>query len=224
MAVSPTFRRDTLGVGVPALLADYMVRRGADRADFLAEAGLRPEDLAQGGRISLGANRRLWSIAVGRTGDAALGLHLALLARPGSFGLIEYLARSADSLLAAGRRAAEFARIAHDCISLAVEDEGAHVSVIRQDNDEPTLPHVVDFVMAYLVIVVRQLVGGDPGLLAVDLARQAPGGRRVCPVLSSVAHVRRSSHAAHLRWQPSANASTRDRPATPRSALAPGRG
>jgi AraC-like DNA-binding protein len=173
MATSPVTPQT--GAGVPRLLADYLVRQGADRRQLLAEVGLRPEDLAPGSRIPRGANQRLWALAVERTCDPALGLHLAQFARPGAFGLVEYLGRTAANLLDGARRVSEFGRINHDRVGVQVEEVGACVHVVHAVADGALQPpEVVDFVAAYFVVIGRQLTGRDTGLREVRLARPRP--------------------------------------------------
>jgi len=114
-------------------------------------------------------------VARERTSDSALGLHIALFAEPGALGLVEYLARTAGSLVEAIQVASRFERLVHEGITFDIQESAGFVDVTHRTRDGVRqLPAVVDFVSASLLCIARQLSGFSAPFGSVWLARPAP--------------------------------------------------
>jgi hypothetical protein len=95
------------------------------REDFLREAGFEPARLENDDcRLNLEEYERLQTLAVERTGDPALGLHMGERASPGVFGVVGHLLAHAGTMR---EGIAAFLRVHHilsDCPDATLHEEG----------------------------------------------------------------------------------------------------
>jgi AraC-like DNA-binding protein len=118
----------------------------------------------------------LWRAACRTTGDPAFGIHMAERASYGSFGLLEYIARSSATLGEALTRVARYARLLDDLGEIAFVEEGDAITIVPRLGDAWPIPSdVMEALLAITVRFARELCG-DPGLLprAVEVRHAAP--------------------------------------------------
>ncbi len=154
---------------------------GADVDAVVAEAGLTREELVDPERrLPREATERLWQAACRATGDPAFGLHVAELVTPGSFGVLEYIARSSRTLGDAVVRIARYARLADDAAEIAFVKAGSEVTIVPRLTDGWAVPSdVMEALLAVLLRMARELTG-DAHLAprAIELCHPAPADTR----------------------------------------------
>lgn len=153
-------------------------RAGLGRAELLGALSLTEADVADPDAwVPQEAWRRVWEIAVARTGDEALGLRAAAGVDPGYFGVIDYAARSASCLREAAPLAARYFRLANSWGRLELRPVGEGLEVVRHvlgDELGWLPPQAADFAMATMLRVMRLATARPFAPTRVSLRRRAP--------------------------------------------------
>ena len=149
---------------------------GADVEAVFAEAGIPlaalndPEQ-----RLPRERMLTLWQKARERAGDPAFGLHIAERVPYGSFGILEYIARSSSTLGDALGRVARYARLLDDVAEIAFVKQGDEITLVPLLSDAWPIPSdVMEGILAITIRLARELAG-DPELVprAVELRHAA---------------------------------------------------
>lgn len=154
----------------------YLDSRGHESKAFLKSQGLDPAIfLDPEARVPHAAAVSLWPAAARMTGDMNLGLHVAEGIRPGSFGILEYVVRTSDTLGMGLQRLSRYHRLMHGAaeVKLAVHHDRAILS--HQLPIPGGLPRAVsEFIVASLLIGSRQATGMHWNPLEVRFLHSAP--------------------------------------------------
>jgi hypothetical protein len=149
---------------------------GIDVAALAGRVGLQPASLRDPDvRVPYESFVDFVTAAVEVTGDPALGLHLSERYRPGSFGVLDYLALSSATLGDALDQLCRYSRLLADAAETLVEDQGDRVFVwqrMRRGIRRP--PAMVENVVANLVVIARRLTGQDLVPIEVRFMHSGP--------------------------------------------------
>jgi AraC-like DNA-binding protein len=162
-------------------LLEWMRRSGAaDAADSLTqEHRLPPPNLASVPEMTLPLHtyRHVCEQASAMLGERFLGLHVARELPRGSYGLVEFAARSAPNLGEALTRVANSLRLFSGVIEMAVGHVGEHVVVTHRIPEEPLAAGCQgnEYALAALLCVGRNSSGRGLCPVAVDFAHPSPG-------------------------------------------------
>jgi len=158
-----------------------LVAAGVDPERVLAEAGISLADLGDPERrYPREAMFTAWRAACHATGDPAFGLHIAERVTYGSFGVIEYIARSSSTLGDALARVARYARLLDDAAEIAFVKGEEEITIVPRLSDSWPIPSdVMESLLAITLRMAREMCA-DPGLLprAVEVRHAAPADVR----------------------------------------------
>ncbi len=160
-----------------------LVAAGADVDAVFARAGIAREGLDDPERrLPREKMLVLWEAACQATGDPAFGLHLAEQITPGSFDVLEYIARSSSTLGDALAQVARYVRLLDDVGEIAIlRSEAANeVTIVPRLTDGWPIPsQVMEGILAVTIRMGRELTG-DSTLVprAVELRHAAPPDTR----------------------------------------------
>jgi hypothetical protein len=150
---------------------------GADTAALCAATGFDPRCAEDpDARIPLAVETALWDEAARRTGDDAFGLHAAGRLSTGTFGVFDYVMRTAPTVRAILERLARYNRLAHDVAIIRVIDRG-EVTRVEHTLRGPGVTqsrHAAEFTLAGIVIGGGQMSGAPLRPRAVELRHAAP--------------------------------------------------
>jgi AraC-like DNA-binding protein len=141
---------------------------------FYAATDLTPEILADAeARVSPAQFCVAWAEATRWTGDPALALGLAHAMPPGSFGIVEYVCRSAPTVREALRQWVRYLAILDDAVEVGLVDSGQTTAlrVIRESEAPAPASHELCF--ALLVRHARAIAAGDFRVASVHFAHRA---------------------------------------------------
>ncbi len=157
----PLAAHPTASVVLVRLLAQAAAMRGVRIDDLLGHHGVEPSLLeVPDARVPHALLVDLWEQLPRRLHDAALGLHLAQAVPLGTFDLVEYCMRNSPDLATCYQKLTRWQRLLHDAASYHLEIEGdvARISH-RPPRSVEIPPHTIDFILAKLLMVGRQLTG-----------------------------------------------------------------
>lgn len=128
-------------------------------------------------RIPLDMENALWDMAAELSNDDCFGLHVAELIRPGMFDVLDYVVRTAPTLLVAVQRLARYNRLMHDVaeFSLTERPDGVQIEHFFRTPMQTPSRHAADFTMAALLTIAEQMSGKPPEVLAAGFIHAAPG-------------------------------------------------
>ncbi|WP_428265037.1 AraC family transcriptional regulator [Haliangium sp.] len=145
------------------------------------EAMLREQEFTPGAeRMSLAQASTLWSMAVSRSGSAAIGVEAAQTVRDGDYGVLEYAVRASSTLRAALERVARLHLLLNDHVRVVLRDSGDETAMsydCRGLEQVMGAPYV-EFVVTGWVQAATRLIGRAPPLRAVCFAHAAPADTR----------------------------------------------
>lgn len=168
----------TLGVRGLRPVVSGLRALGHDPAPLLAAVSLDEEILADpDARVPARVVMEMLAAGVERTGDADLGLHLALAAPLADFELHAYAMRSSATLGAALERLCRYQRLIHDTASVSLERVGDCAVLRHALPGGLAIPrHSAEFVVAAWVRVARVITGvADWAPDEAHFAHSAPG-------------------------------------------------
>ena len=126
MSIGDQLAAGPMAAGVAARLAvAELERRGIDPAPLLARCKLPPGPLADGKRVSVGAQIKFLDLAALAAADDWLGLDLAQQFDLRELGMLYYVTASSRSLGDALRRLERYARLGNEALIVKVGREGA---------------------------------------------------------------------------------------------------
>jgi len=118
-------RESSVAAPIVADMLRYLERAGVPLQDAAREAGIAvpfpagPEDRVPGGQVE-----RLWRVAMERTGDPLVGLHMAEAYSPGALDILGYVILNCRTIGEVLHRLARYARIMNDGMRIEVVREG----------------------------------------------------------------------------------------------------
>jgi AraC-like DNA-binding protein len=108
-------RETTLATSVVSDMLQYLADRGMPAGSAMAQAGIDPGFAASAdNRVPGSQVERLWKVAVARTGDPLVGLHMGESYNPGSLDILGYVVLSCRTVAELLEKFARFARILND--------------------------------------------------------------------------------------------------------------
>ena len=141
---------------MPAL--DELARRQLDAAPVLRAAGLSNALLDHAdARVPLANAMAVWDAAAAHCGDRSFGMRAALGAKPGKFGVLEYLFSTSDTLVNGYTRMCSSVRIAYDHSDLRVSDTPSALSLVRTSRTGSA--HYDEFIVCLLLLRGRLATG-----------------------------------------------------------------
>jgi len=162
----------------PLFLAQLHARMGS-LASVAAEFSL-PDDAHQLEELSLPLRRfrEFASRIAGLTGDPLLGLHTAMSLRPGTYGIIEFLLRSAATPRDSLRQLLRFVPLFNNVLRLSFIEDGDTAIVEAEIPGEPLClgREGNEFALAMFVGIGRQLAGEAWAPEHVSFAHPATSG------------------------------------------------
>jgi AraC-like DNA-binding protein len=153
-----------------------MQQHGVEVEAALAEVGLDPAALVDPeARVPHRLAIALWDLAIERTGDDALGLHVAEATDFGVYDVQSYAFVSSPTLGEGLRRIASYQRLNHDAARVVVDREGGLAIVRHRLPGGLALPRAVaEFVVGTLVHAARTATRGAAEILEVRFAHAEP--------------------------------------------------
>lgn len=114
----------TTSSGWASAIGHALAIEGLDIAELFADAGLDPELLSDpDARIAQDGMTRVWHLAVERSGNPAIGLHMAHVVRPAHFSVVGYSLMSSRSLLEGFNRVVRYQRLIGESADLMLQLE-----------------------------------------------------------------------------------------------------
>ncbi len=111
-----------------------------------------------------------------QTNDEDLGLHLATRLPAGSYGLLEYVGRSASTVRQALERFIRYSSLLNDISTYTLEPRGKRVALTQRVPGHPRCfgRHASELYLALLVRYLREITNTTLSLTAVGFAHPAP--------------------------------------------------
>lgn len=158
-----------------------LVAAGVDAEAVFARAGIPVSELSEPDRrFPREKMTVLWRLAREASGDPAFPLHLVERIPHGSFGVLEYVARSSSTLGEALGRVIRYVRLLDDVAEIGFLRQKDEVTIVPRVTDAWPIPSdVMEALLAMTLRLARELTG-DPSLLprSVELAHPAPADCR----------------------------------------------
>jgi hypothetical protein len=126
--------------------------------------------------LPLDALDTIANLAAAQVGDPNLGFHLAIRLPRGSYGLLEYIGRSASNVRQAGERFLRYSTLLNDLVTFGFELRG-DVAVLSQrvEGHPPCVGrHAGEMFLVLVVRYLRELSDSDFTPTRVALAHPAP--------------------------------------------------
>ena len=138
---------------------------------------LRPgalDDLEQ--RVPFALIVRAWELAPRLTGDDCFGLHLAERSAVGSFGVLDYAARTCATVGDAFERLCRWQRLLHDAVHVTVEVRDDAVRILHRMHGvrSPGLRQASEAALALYVLRARAFAGRPLAPRRVGFGHRAP--------------------------------------------------
>ena len=144
-------------------------------AELFHACDLTAEQIADtNARITTTQLRLAWENAIRLTGQSSLPLQLAAAIPPGSFGVVEYLCRTAPTLGAALRQWIRYCRMLNETVELALilDDDRAHVRVVTDSDDPSSAQHELCF---SLIVAQSRSISSHPlRPIGIEFVHHAP--------------------------------------------------
>jgi AraC-like DNA-binding protein len=115
-----------------------------------------------------------WSEALRLTGDPALALQIAGALPSGSFGIVEYVCRSASTVGEAVRQWVRYLNILDEAVHVGVVQEGESFAIRVLDESEAPAPSSHELCFGVIAARARELVATPFRLLGVRFTHRAP--------------------------------------------------
>ena len=148
---------------------------------LLLEAGLPASVLADlDGYLPAGSSRKLWDRGVAITGDACLGLHVAMAAPVNAFDVHAYAMLSSSTLSGALQRACRYQRLINEGTELTLEYDGGD-GVLRHGlwGGRAVSRQAAEFLAATWLRLGRMVTGSDWSPAQVFFAHDRPADTRL---------------------------------------------
>jgi AraC-like DNA-binding protein len=168
----------TLLARVVARMVDAAAAEGLDRDALIDAAGLRGVDLANGdARVSISAQVALWQLVARGVSDPGFGVRMGAAVKPREAGLLGYVMMFSATLEAALTRFVRYSRVLNEGVECGIEHPSPQHVAITQTYSELGigLPFAVDYRLAALLSVCRQITGVPIVPVEVDFAYEMRG-------------------------------------------------
>jgi AraC-like DNA-binding protein len=174
-------RETSVAATVVADMLQYLDRHGVPSSEAARECGITlrfpagPDERVPGSQVE-----RLWHVAMQRTGDPLVGLHMGESYSPGALDILGYVVLSCATVGDVLERLSRYARILNDGFRIDVErsDEALYCRcafVASMDNYLTRWPdHAVDTTWAGLARELRRLAAEPLAATEVWVRRAAP--------------------------------------------------
>ncbi|WP_394832722.1 AraC family transcriptional regulator [Pendulispora rubella] len=162
------------------LLFDWLGRNdAAETADSIRRELQLPEaggTLVRELTVPLASYRTAGDLAAARAGDSFIGLHVARDIPRGSFGLVEFAARSAPDVEEAFHRVVRYLRLLSETIRLELRKFGGEVALVHRIPGEPLCVgrQGNEFTLALFHAFLRELTHSRTQAKRVEFAHSAP--------------------------------------------------
>ncbi|WP_394843255.1 AraC family transcriptional regulator [Pendulispora brunnea] len=162
------------------LLFDWLARNGAaETADAIRHELELPQEggtLVKELTVPLSSYRTASELAATRTRDAFIGLHVARDLPRGSFGIVEFAARSAPDVEEGFNRAVRYLRLLSETIRLELRKFGGEVALVHRIPGEPLCVgrQGNEFTLGLFHAFLRELTQSDAQAKRVEFAHPAP--------------------------------------------------
>ncbi len=160
----------------PVFLKVYAAA-GGDAGALAQSCGL-PNDAASMREVlvALGVLDRIANRAAEQVGDPNLGLHLALRLPVGSYGLLEYIGRSASTVRHAGERFLRYSALLNETVTFGFEDRGEGAVLSQRVVGRPSCVgrHAGEMFIALVVRYIREITDSEWHPSAIGFAHEAP--------------------------------------------------
>lgn len=144
-------------------------------AEFFASSDLSPQTLADAdARVSPAQFCVAWAAAVRLSGDPALGLRIAEAIPPGSFGIVEYVCRSAPTLREALLQWVRYLTLLDDAVEVGLVDSGGRASLRVLLESEAPAPASHELCFALVKKHAQSMTIGKFHCTAIRFAHRAP--------------------------------------------------
>jgi AraC-like DNA-binding protein len=178
--VVPRARSGLSGFGVSVVALWPMLHglrtMGADVEAIVRSVGLKSDELRDPDkRLPFEMAISLSAASAQAVRDAAFGLHLAELYRPGDFGLLDYLAHSSRRLRDALERLRRYNRLLQDVAEIVLDVRSDQAEVWQRELKSVWIPPAVtENALANLIVIGRHLTGRAIVPLSVQFRHPAP--------------------------------------------------
>ena len=162
------------------LLAAALERSGRSAVAYRAELGLSDARLQDvHARISQAEYRHAVCTALARSGDPALGLHMAEHADLGTYDVLGYLSTQSSCLREALTVAQRYTRIVKAGPQLELHEtaDSASVRIHLGNEDAPEMRLTAEFAQLCMLSLMRRYVGDNAQPLRVSFAYKTPAYR-----------------------------------------------
>jgi AraC-like DNA-binding protein len=158
-------RETTVAASVVTDMLQYLAERGVSTSDALAASGIDATfPVSSDDRVAGSKVERLWRIAIERTGDTVIGLHMAETYNPGALDILGYVILSCRTVGEVLEKFARYARLLND---------GMRVEMIRERRVAFCRCTFVEGVDNYLLRAPEQAIDATWGGVARELRRLA---------------------------------------------------
>ena len=167
----------TTSSGWASAIGHALAIEGLDIVELFADAGLDPELLSDpDARIAQDGMTRVWHLAVERSGNPAIGLHMAHVVRPAHFSVVGYSLMSSRSLLEGFNRVVRYQRLIGESadLMLQLEPGQCRIQFAIHGDRLPAAQQSVEAAMAYALAFCRWMTAEPVTPLQATFARSAP--------------------------------------------------
>jgi len=167
-----------VSAGIGAFVMHAAAALGAEPARLQKATGFDPTVASDpDARIPFELEETLWHEAARLTNDDAFGLHAARLVKPGAFGVLDYVVRTAPTLRVALERLARYNRLVHDAARFELIDQ-AGATRIEHAFRYPGIVqgrHSAEFTIGAVLGAAREITATDIRPRAVEFRHGRPG-------------------------------------------------
>lgn len=168
---------ETVLARVPARMVDLAVAAGMNREALLEASGLKGVDLADGdARVAISIQVALWQLIAKALPDRSFGLQSGKSFEAREAGLLGYVMAYSANLGEALLRMVRYGSVLNDAVHCAFERDHRSFTVSETNPERGLgLRHAVDYRLAALLSVCRQITGAEIVPLEVAFIYQERG-------------------------------------------------
>ncbi|UJJ32108.1 AraC family transcriptional regulator [Halopseudomonas maritima] len=148
----------TTSSGWASAIGHALAVEGLDIAELFTLAGLDPALLVDpDARVAQDGMTRVWHLAVERSANPAIGLHMAQVVRPGHFSVVGYSLMSSRTLLEGFNRVVRYQRLIGESadVMLQLEPDQCRLQFAIHGDRLPAARQSVEAAMAYALAFCR---------------------------------------------------------------------
>lgn len=156
-----------------------LIAAGADLEAFYGATDLTPEIVADAdARVTPSQRCVAWAELLRLTGNPRVALAIADATPPGSFGVVEYVCRSAPTLGEALKRWVRYLNLLDDSVEVGLVVEGDRAFLRVLSESEAPAPAAHELCFALVVAQARTLCKDPFKALGVELTHRAPSDEK----------------------------------------------